>query len=606
MRSLLPALAALFAVPSLATAALLPFEIYYANVNTSEASTLRPSLNDVIGGHTRISYDSGANWPILEAADENPSDAAEIVDFYGNQSFAKVTDRTTNYNREHMWPQSYGFPQSLDSPGFQGFYPRCDLHALYLADSGYNSTRGNRYFATVDLPRTAVETVLNNGVGGGAVVYPGNHNWYASGGDTWEVWNGRRGNAARAIFYMDVRYDGGAHTVTGDPEPDLIVTDNPALINPTTGTTAYMGLTSVLLQWNEQDPPDAQELARMEIVAAVQNNRNPFVDFPEFADCLHTGDCSQVAPINPQNVTALAGPASVTVTWDARPETDLAGYRVYEAPSPTGPFTRVTSSLVTATRYRVTGLTDGTPVYVAVTAEDFDGNESRRSLVAAATPGARTTLQSESFESEPSTDTWQVTGEQAHPATGDYFGRYFTGDLPPEFNVATAGLDGFHLIVGEDTNGTAPLPSDGVHLVQLAPLDITGATDLQVSLRVGALAADVYDTAARAAGDYLRVLVSIDGGPDTLVGQFTKVGANAANGRLGVDNNLDGLADVELASYTALNTHTFTVAGTGDELVVKVQSRFEAGGEQFAYDLVQVSGIAPATGSSVTGWMLLQ
>ena len=36
----------------------------------------------------------------------------------------------------------------------------------------------------------------------------------------------RRGDIARAMFYMDVRYEGGNHGVTGSSEPNLILTDN--------------------------------------------------------------------------------------------------------------------------------------------------------------------------------------------------------------------------------------------------------------------------------------------------------------------------------------------------------------------------------------------
>ena len=73
------------------------------------------------------------------------------------------------------------------------------------------------------------------------------------------------------MFYMDVRYEGGLHGVTGHSEPDLILTDNEALIAASnTGSmesVAYMGMLTVLLEWHAQDPVDVREIARNEAVS---------------------------------------------------------------------------------------------------------------------------------------------------------------------------------------------------------------------------------------------------------------------------------------------------------------------------------------------------
>ena len=91
------------------------------------------------------------------------------------------------------------------------------------------------------------------------------------------------------MFYMAIRYEGGTHGLTGSAEPDLVLTDNTSLIvssgGNTTGT-AYMGRLSVLLEWHAQDPPDDDERRRNEVIYSYQGNRNPFVDHPEWAECL--------------------------------------------------------------------------------------------------------------------------------------------------------------------------------------------------------------------------------------------------------------------------------------------------------------------------------
>lgn len=582
-----------------------PFEFYYRQVDTTDAATLRSTLHATIRNHRRIAYDSGANWPILEQADRAPSDGSLVLDFYRNDLYAAPASRGTDYNREHIWPQSYGFPSSVDNSTGQGFFPRTDMHSLYLANSSYNSTRGNRWFDTALAPRTIRATVENFGAGGGAEIYPGNHNWFTNSGGTWEMWNGRRGDAARALFYMDVRYAGGMNGNGTTPEPNLVLTNDVGLIQPTTDSVAYMGRLSVLLEWNQQDPPDVKELLRMEVIANAQGNRNPFVDFPMFADCLFNGDCSAVPPMTPQNVLALAGPESTTVRWAPRPDGDLAGYHVYTATDAAGPFARATASPVAGVSYRVTGLADGVTYYFAVRAIDLDGNESPNSWLASAVPGPRTVLLAESFEEPPSPGSYTITGGIGQPRVDDYYDRFNELNKPTPLQVATSGADQFWFIAGEDTNGTAPLPADGIHTVTLAPVSADGFTDFEVSLLLNARDAAVYDSPNLASGDYLRVFASWDGGNDVLIGQFCAMGpGTGSNRKLGLDTNLDGIGDIEIADYTRLSRYAFAVPGLGNSLTVKVITRFEAGGEQIVFDDVRVSALGDAP-SSAPGWWLV-
>ncbi len=93
---------------------------------------------------------------------------------------------------------------------------------------------------------------------------------------------------------MDVRNEGGTHGVTGAAEPDLIVTDDPALIvaSSSNQSVAYMGLLSVLLQWHVEDPVDETKRLCNEAVYSYQDNRNPLIDHPEWAACLHQPQCN--------------------------------------------------------------------------------------------------------------------------------------------------------------------------------------------------------------------------------------------------------------------------------------------------------------------------
>ncbi len=267
---------------------------YYDTIDTTNGSTLRQTLHQIIDDHARHPYSSTATdtWDILESADQDPNSPNNILDIYRNTSISKQGGGNSYYNREHSWPKSYGFPNDNMSN-----YPYTDCHALFLSNSSYNSSRGNKPYRYCNDSCTEKSTEENNGQGGGTGSYPGNSNW-TSGRSTagrWETWVGRRGDVARALFYMDVRYEGGTHGVTNVAEPDLILTNDETLIaGSNTGnneSAAYMGMLSVLLEWHRQDPVDAVERRRNDIVSSFQSNRNPFIDHPEWIECIFANVC---------------------------------------------------------------------------------------------------------------------------------------------------------------------------------------------------------------------------------------------------------------------------------------------------------------------------
>jgi len=280
----------LLASPALAQAP----DGYYDDVDSSSAASLRSTLHGVIDDHLRIPYSSSGTdtWTVLEVAQRNPSDSSEIIDVYRNADYPKHGGGNNQYEREHTWPKSYGFP--IDGPDN---YPFSDCHQLWLCATSYNQARSNKPFRFCNSGCSEYTTELNNGQGGGSGSYPGNSNWttgsFSSG--TWEVWAGKRGDVARSLLYMDVRYEGGTHGVTGYAEPDLILTNSQSLLDSsTTGqneSVAYMGMLDVLLAWHATDPVDDAERYRNDWVWAFQGNRNPFVDHPEWVDCLWNGDC---------------------------------------------------------------------------------------------------------------------------------------------------------------------------------------------------------------------------------------------------------------------------------------------------------------------------
>ena len=263
---------------------------YWSRVNTSSASQLRCSIHETIKGHTSYPYSGGTTntWTILEIADEDPNNPNNILDIYRNRSYSKVSARAgtgsgLTYNREHTWPKSLGFSSATGDKGLPNA-PHTDAHMLYLSDTNYNSSRGNKPLANCTSGCTALATEANNGNGGSSA--RSDRNWFIGpdgNGGSFETWDGRKGDIARAVLYMAVRYEGGKHPVTGQSEPDLELTDDRSKIVMTSSSPAWMGLLSTLLAWHQLDPPDAAEVARNDVVQSFQGNRNPFIDNPQWA-----------------------------------------------------------------------------------------------------------------------------------------------------------------------------------------------------------------------------------------------------------------------------------------------------------------------------------
>ncbi len=377
-RFLLSSLAVFTASFSTSSLAAIP-NGYYDTVNTSSPVALKSSLHEIIDDHQRFPYTSSSTdtWDILEQADQNPDDPGAVIDVYRNASFTKQGGGNTFYNREHSWPKSYGFPNDGSSN-----YAYTDAHHLFISDSGYNSSRSNKPYASCTSGCTEKTTEFNNNRGGGS----GDSNWTAGSFSqgSWQTWPGRRGDVARALMYMAVRYEGGSHGTTGYAEPDLILTDDRNLIDQSNQgsniSVAYMGLKSTLLQWHKEDPVDEFEIRRNDAIYSHQGNRNPFIDHPEYVACVFEGNCTggsdTTPPAAPTGLLASGGNGSVTLNWTANNEADLNGYNVYRSTSAGSGYSRVNTGTVSTSAYTDDSVLAGTTYFYVVSALDTSFNES--------------------------------------------------------------------------------------------------------------------------------------------------------------------------------------------------------------------------------------
>jgi endonuclease I len=267
---------------------------YYERVDTTSCRALRATLHGTIDDHVSVSYSPGV-WDVLEVADQDPTEPGKILDAYHNRKYTKVTDRSgpqasTHYNREHTWPNSLGFPSTTGDLGLPNA-PYTDTHMLYLTDSFYNLHRSNSPYRDCAGCSSVDATEANYGVGGG-----GDDNRYS--GSVYQVWSKRKGDMARAVLYMDFRYEGGKHAGTGQSEPDLVLT-----YGSDTGTP---GSLDTLLAWHAADPPsnpmssavlDNIEVLRNDVIQSFQGNRNPLIDHPEWATMIFANPCNGPAVI---------------------------------------------------------------------------------------------------------------------------------------------------------------------------------------------------------------------------------------------------------------------------------------------------------------------
>ena len=219
---------------------------YYAPAIGKSGTALRTSLNQIIRTNTKLTYDQV--WEALKLTDQDPNNTNNVILLYSGTSRAKSLNdgNPDDWNREHVWAKSHGDFGTATGPG-------TDIHHLRPTDVTVNSDRGNKDF---DLGGTQ------------SVEAPGNY----TDADSWEPRNADKGDVARMIFYMAIRYEGG------DGFANLEVNDSVS-----NGTNPYIGKLSVLRQWNIQDPPSTFEKRRNQVIYdTYQHNRNPFIDHPEW------------------------------------------------------------------------------------------------------------------------------------------------------------------------------------------------------------------------------------------------------------------------------------------------------------------------------------
>ena len=234
---------------------------YYNGTEGLTGNALKTKLHSIIKNDNHTSY-SGL-WSSYYQTDKKPN--GKVWDIYSDvpngtppYQFTFGSDQCGNYsgegdcyNREHLWAQSWTNDDSKH---------KTDLHHVYPTDGYVNNRRGNYAFGEVN---NASWTSQNGGK-------LGNNSVSGYSGTVFEPIDEYKGDVARALMYVSVRYyqEDGSWS-TSDMTNKSVIKD---------------WAMTMLLRWHEEDPVSQKEIDRNNAVYNIQQNRNPFVDYPEFAN----------------------------------------------------------------------------------------------------------------------------------------------------------------------------------------------------------------------------------------------------------------------------------------------------------------------------------
>ena len=244
---------------------------YYQEANGKSSEQLKEALYQIISNHVVFPYTSSSTdtWDILQLSDQDPQNHDNMILIYTGRSQDKgYRDGTGNYsqyengngtqnnswNREHVWPKSHGFPDEDDNA-------YTDVHNLKPSDRSVNSSRGTKDYDYGGSQHSEATECLTDS-------------------DSWEPSDSVKGDIARILFYMVVRYDPGYDHDNNSFDLELVDYTTPGNNDP------ILGKLSSLIQWHIDDPVDDFEINRNEIIFGFQQNRNPFIDHPNLVNFL--------------------------------------------------------------------------------------------------------------------------------------------------------------------------------------------------------------------------------------------------------------------------------------------------------------------------------
>jgi len=257
----------------------------YYNSATGTGFTLKTQLYNIINPHTTLVYGSGL-WNLFQTSDVRSD--GYVWEIYSNCNFIFGTvanggqqdDGTLGtvecqrFNKEHTFPKSWF--------GGQVYPMYSDAFIVMPSDKKDNGMRGNLAYATVS---PSVTNTIGNGWKIGSCVTPN----YPYSIDVFEPADQFKGDFARNYFYVATCYQNLISSwQTLDPSGNTV-------LDGSSDNVFEPWYLNMLLTWHNQDPVSQKEIDRNNAIYAVQGNRNPFIDHPEYVCQIWTNACATMS-----------------------------------------------------------------------------------------------------------------------------------------------------------------------------------------------------------------------------------------------------------------------------------------------------------------------
>jgi endonuclease I len=279
---------------------------YYDDA-TGTGYTLKTQLYNIIKGHASVSYTPGV-WNAFETTDVRSD--GYVWDTYSNCDFTFVVDQDKGsggtaecqyYNREHSFPRNWF--------GGEIAPMNTDLFHIMPTDKYVNGKRGNLAYGEISSPSQTFSS--------GSKIGPNTFGSFS--GTVFEPIDEYKGDFARNYFYMVTRYENVISSWPGS-----------GMLDGSSDQCFADWALEMLIEWHANDPVSPKEQNRNNAIYAIQNNRNPFIDHPEYVNAIYNpGTTGQTDILELNTITIYPNPTKAKISIETKATEPIHSISVY-------------------------------------------------------------------------------------------------------------------------------------------------------------------------------------------------------------------------------------------------------------------------------------
>lgn len=213
------------------------------------------------------------------------------------------------YNREHSVPQSWFGGGTSPGPG-------TDFLHIYPTDGYVNGKRGNQPYGQVSSPSW---TSLNGSKYGPSSVA-------GLTGNVFEPLDSFKGDVARSFLYFVTMYENNMVSYAANADAVQAFAAN-------TFPSVKIEFLKLMIKWHKLDPVSTKEKNRNNAAYTFQNNRNPFIDHPEWVDSVWNAACPGLSalPVNFTFFTGVVNNNILHLNWTITNEVNVKNYEIEQS-----------------------------------------------------------------------------------------------------------------------------------------------------------------------------------------------------------------------------------------------------------------------------------